>query len=74
MTVEEALKLIDVDFSEIIRDTGEEYSEYVVFGSYKGKQISVSDEDINFVVLLDSKNYKINKVTGKVEEFHIIVA
>ena len=76
MTVEEALKLIDIDFSEIIRDTSEETSEYVVFGSYKGEQIDVTDEGVVFVVCLGigRKNYRINKSTGKVEEFRIFVA
>ena len=38
MTVEEALKLIGIDSSEIVRDESEEYSDFVLFGSYKDEQ------------------------------------
>ena len=43
MTIEDALKLVNVDSSEIIRDSSEEDKDCVVFGTYHGEQIDVYD-------------------------------
>ncbi|MCR4715206.1 MAG: hypothetical protein K5751_12620 [Treponemataceae bacterium] len=76
MTVEEALKLIGVDSSEIIRNNSEEYKDFVLFGSYKGEPIDVSDEDAVFVISLGlgRKNFRVHKIKETVEEFQIVVA
>ena len=76
MTVEEALKLIGIDSSEIVRDESEEYSDFVLFGSYKDEQIDVSDEGTVFVISLGvgRKNFRVHKIKGTVEEFQIVVS
>ena len=76
MTVEEALKLIGIDSSEIVRDESEEYSDFVLFGSYQDEQIDVSDEGTVFVISLGvgRKNFRVHKIKGTVEEFQIVVA
>ena len=76
MTVEEALKLIGIDSSEIVRDKSKEYSDFVLFGSYKDEQIDVSDEGTVFVISLGvgRKNFRVHKIKGTVEEFQIVVA
>ena len=76
MTVEEALKLIGIDSSEIVRDESEEYKDFVLFGSYKDEQIDVSDEGTVFVISLGvgRKNFRVHKIKGTVEEFQIVVA
>ena len=76
MTVEEALKLIGIDSSEIVRNNSEEYKDFVLFGSYKDEQIDVSDEGTVFVISLGvgRKNFRVHKIKGTVEEFQIVVA
>lgn len=76
MTVEEALKLIGIDSSEIVRDESEESTDFVLFGSYKDEQIDVSDEGTVFVISLGvgRKNFRVHKIKGTVEEFQIVVA
>ncbi len=76
MNAEEALKLVGIDFSQIIHDESEENNEYVVFGSLNDEQIEVVDEGIGFVITLGNgrENYKVHKFTSKVENFKILVA
>ena len=76
MTAEEALKLVNVNISEINRDTNEEDKEYPVVGVYEGDSITVMDaENLFFIgVFSRKKNYKVNKFTGVVEEVNIFVA
>ena len=76
MTVEEALKLIGIDSSEIVRNNSEEYKDFVLFGSYKGEAIDVSDEGTVYVSRLGvgRKNLRVHKINGAVEEFRIVVA
>lgn len=76
MTVEEALKLIGIDSSEIVRNESEESTDFVLFGSYKDEQIDVSDEGTVFVISLGvgRKNFRVHKIKGTVEEFQIVVA
>lgn len=75
-TVEEALGLIGIDSSQVIRSTSVDCKDYILFGSYKGEQIDVMDNGIDFIVCLGlgRKNYKIHKLTKKIEEFQIFVA
>lgn len=76
MTVEEAVKLIGIDSSEIVRNNSEEYKYFVLFGSYKGEAIDVSDEGTVYVISLGlgRKNFRVHKINGTVEEFRIVVA
>ena len=76
MTVEEALKLIGIDSSEIVRNNNEEYKDFVLFGSYKGESIDVSDEGTVYVISLGlgRKNFRVHNINRTVEEFRIVVA
>lgn len=76
MSAGEALVILGVDVSEIVRDPSEEDDKNPVLGTYNGHNICVSDDGDSFFIgiLSRKKIYRVYKSTGVVEEVHIYVA
>lgn len=73
MTLKDVLKMFNIDESKIIHNKKDEDNSLILSGMYENNTIDIVDKDDYFIFAGINQLLKINKKTGKKENYRITV-